>query len=158
MAYTAMPWSRTRCAAAASCVDSGFEAHSTTSAPPALSVTARLAVSVVTCRQALRRRPLRGRSFANRSRISLSTGIERSAHSTRRRPSSASARSFTSWASCLVAIVIVARSYRLAARAAPASRLAVSASSAARSVRSQVNSSTSLPSTDACTGLRPKWP
>jgi hypothetical protein len=34
------------------CVDSGFDAQSTTSAPPAFSVRIRLAVSVVTCRQA----------------------------------------------------------------------------------------------------------
>src|SRR5256885_5308980 len=79
-----------------SCVESGLDAHSATSAPPALSVMHRLAVSLVTCRHAARRLPLSGCSFANRAWIWRSTGIERSAHSLRRRPSSASARSFTS--------------------------------------------------------------
>src|SRR3989338_3402056 len=106
MAYTAMPWSRTRWAATSSCVDSGLDAHSTTSAPPALSVTARLAVSEVTCRHAAMRRPLSGCSLANRARIRRSTGIERSAHSVRRRPSSASARSLTSYVAFLVATVM----------------------------------------------------
>src|SRR5438876_9160545 len=56
----------------------------------------RLAVSAVTCRQAEMRRPLRGRVRAKRSRIAASTGIWRSAHSMRRTPSGARARSFTS--------------------------------------------------------------
>ena len=42
----------TSAAATSSCVESGFEAQSRTSAPPAFSVRARLAVSVVTCRHA----------------------------------------------------------------------------------------------------------
>src|SRR3989338_6485365 len=120
MAYTAMPWSRTRWAATSSCVDSGLDAHSTTSAPPALSVTARLAVSEVTCRHAAMRRPLSGCSLANRARICRSTGIERSAHSVRRRPSSASAMSLTSWAAFFVATVI--SSPVLAARAGGAGK------------------------------------
>src|ERR1051326_6503465 len=90
MAKTLMPWSRTRCAATSSWVDSGFEPHSATSAPPACSATARFAVSVVTCRHADRRLTASGFSRANRSRSWRSTGIERSAHSVRRRPSSAS--------------------------------------------------------------------
>ena len=95
-AKTEMPYSATRPAATSSCVESGLEAHSTTSAPPALSVRIRLAVSLVTCRQAAMRMPSSGRSAANRSRISASTGICRSAHSIRRTPSGASARSRTS--------------------------------------------------------------
>jgi hypothetical protein len=47
-----MSYSSTSAAATSSCVDSGFDAQSTTSAPPALRVRARFAVSVVTCRQA----------------------------------------------------------------------------------------------------------
>src|SRR5690606_31486058 len=90
MAYTCTPWSRTRWAATSSWVESGFEAHSATSAPAARSVIIRLAVSVVTCRQHAIRRPASGFSAANRERIWRSTGIERSAHSVRRRPSSAS--------------------------------------------------------------------
>src|SRR2546423_10294251 len=93
-----MPWARTRWAATSSCVDSGLEAHSATWAPPAFRATTRLAVSVVTCRQAARRLPLSGRSRANRSLSSRSTGIERSAHSVRRRPSSARRMSLMSWA------------------------------------------------------------
>ena len=82
-----MPWSATRLAAVSSCVESGLEATSTSSAPPAWSVRARLAVSVVTCRQAERRRPSRGRSRAKRSRMAARTGISRFAHSMRCRPS-----------------------------------------------------------------------
>ena len=44
-------------AATSSWVESGLEAQSAGSAPPALSVRARLAVSAVTCRQAARRTP-----------------------------------------------------------------------------------------------------
>src|SRR5215211_606288 len=92
-----MPWCWTRAAAVSSWVDSGLEAHSTTLAPPALRVRIRLAVSVVTCRQAATFRPSRGRSFSKRARMSRSTGMCRSAHSMRRRPSSARARSVTSY-------------------------------------------------------------
>ena len=45
-----MPYSATSAAAVSSCVLSGLLAHSDTSAPPSLSASARLAVSVVTCR------------------------------------------------------------------------------------------------------------
>ena len=52
-----------------------------TSAPPACNVFMRLAVSVVTCRQAVTRMPLSGCSRLNRFRISRRTGMEASAHS-----------------------------------------------------------------------------
>src|SRR6185312_6476457 len=57
----------------------------------------RLAVSVVTCRQNENRMPLSGCSLANRARIWRSTGMDRSAHSVRRFPSSASFRSLMSY-------------------------------------------------------------
>ena len=50
-----MSYSSTSAAATSSCVESGFDAHSTTSAPPAFSVRMRFAVSVVTCRHAAMR-------------------------------------------------------------------------------------------------------
>src|SRR5436190_21206983 len=92
-----MSYSSTSAAATSSCVESGFEAHSTTSAPPACNVRMRLAVSVVTCRHAAIRYPASGCSRSKRSRIAASTGICRSAHSIRRFPSPARARSFTSY-------------------------------------------------------------
>src|SRR3954453_15180141 len=67
------------------------------SAPAARRVCIRLAVSVVTCRQAESRMPLSGCSLANRARIWRSTGMDRSAHSVRRFPSSASFRSLMSY-------------------------------------------------------------
>src|SRR3954465_2096844 len=88
--------SSTSAAATSSCVESGFEAQSTTSAPPSLSVRIRFAVSLVTWRQAETRYPTSGCSAAKRSRIAASTGICRSAHSIRLRPSGASPRSLTS--------------------------------------------------------------
>src|SRR3954465_6981246 len=88
--------SSTSAAATSSCVESGFEAQSTTSAPPSLSVRIRFAVSLVTWRQAETRYPTSGCSAAKRSRIAASTGICRSAHSMRLTPSGASARSLTS--------------------------------------------------------------
>src|SRR3954451_17127458 len=91
-----MSYSSTSAAATSSCVESGLDAQSTTSAPPAFSVRARFAVSVVTCRHAATRSPERRCSRSKRSRIAASTGICRSAHSMRRLPSGASARSFTS--------------------------------------------------------------
>src|SRR3954453_22431763 len=97
MAKTDTSCSATRAAATSSCVESGFEAQRTTSAPPAFRVRIRFAVSVVTCRQAETRKPLSGCSVSNRCRIAASTGICRSAHSILRTPSSASARSFTSY-------------------------------------------------------------
>src|ERR1700736_1990442 len=97
MAKTLIPWSATSAAAAASVVDSGLEAQRTRSAPPALRVMARLAVSVVTCRQAASRWPLSGCSRLKRSRICCRTGISCAAHSIIRRPSSASFRSLMSY-------------------------------------------------------------
>ena len=52
-----MPSCLTSAAATSSCVLSGLEAQSRTSAPPAWSVFIRLAVSVVTWRQAVTRSP-----------------------------------------------------------------------------------------------------
>src|SRR5262252_4800323 len=91
-----MPCRAARAAATASLVDSGFDAHSAMSAPPAFRVSMRLAVSLVTCRHAARRRPFSGCSFANRSRMRLSTGISRAAQSTRSWPCAARSRSLTS--------------------------------------------------------------
>src|SRR5829696_2798222 len=80
MAQTEMPKSLTRLAATSSWVESGLEAMSMTSAPPAWRVRTRLAVSAVTCRQADMRRPLRGFSRPNRSRTRARTGMSWSAH------------------------------------------------------------------------------
>src|SRR3954470_13025239 len=91
-----MSYSSTSAAATSSCVESGFDAQSTTSAPPAFSVRIRLAVSVVTWRQAEMRYPSSGFSFSNRSPIACRTGICRSAHWILRTPSEASEMSFTS--------------------------------------------------------------
>src|SRR5919201_3382820 len=92
-----MSKSSTSAAATSSCVESGFDAQRTTSAPPAFSVRIKFAVSVVTCRHADTRWPASGCSASKRSRIAASTGICRSAHSIRTSPSSASAMSLTSW-------------------------------------------------------------
>src|SRR4029077_3716060 len=97
MANTDTSYSDTSAAATSSCVESGFEAQRTTSAPPACSVRIRFAVSVVTWRQAEMRWPASGCSRSNRSRIAASAGICRWAHSIRRLPSSARPRSFTSY-------------------------------------------------------------
>src|SRR5579859_3149724 len=91
-----MPCSTLSAAATASLVESGLEAQSTMSAPPAFSVSIRLAVSLVTWRQAETFSPASGRSCRKRSRMSSSTGISRAAQSISRWPSLASAVSFTS--------------------------------------------------------------
>ena len=83
IAITGMPQSATSEAATSSWVDRGFDAISVASAPPACSVRARFAVSVVICAQATSFTPSNGFSDSNRSRISRSTGISRSAHSIR---------------------------------------------------------------------------
>ena len=80
-----------------SCVESGFEAQSAISAPPALSTRIKLAVSVVTCMHAAMRTPVNGCDFSKRARICASTGMLRSAHSMRLRPSAASDASAMSW-------------------------------------------------------------
>jgi hypothetical protein len=90
MAKVGMPRSSTSVAAASSWVLKGLEAQSTTSAPPALRTSARLAVSVVMCRQADTRMPCKGFSLAKRSFISFKTGISCPAHSVLSFPFSAS--------------------------------------------------------------------
>ena len=115
--------SSTSAAATSSCVESGFEAQSTTSAPPAFSVRIRLAVSrrdvqargdAVAARAAARARSARGSPPAPAS----------AGRPTRsgRTPSGASARSLTS---CRFVVAIVAPSVcrfrrRAAARACAA--------------------------------------
>src|SRR5437867_488992 len=91
-----MSCSRTSAAAVSSWVESGFEAQSASWAPPALRVSIRTAVSVVTCRHAPRRMPLSGCSRVKRSRTCRRTGIDCSAHSILSRPSGASERFLTS--------------------------------------------------------------
>src|SRR5271166_768365 len=92
--------SRTRLAATSSCVDSGFEAQSTTSAPPSRRQIARFAVSAVTCRQAETRMPLSGWFLMNSLRIICSTFMDWFAHSMRFLPSSASSRLLMSLLTC----------------------------------------------------------
>ena len=91
-ANVAMPLCSQSAAATSSWVDSGFDAQSATSAPPAASVSIRFAVSVVTCRHAadpdarqrlLLLEPLTGSAPAPASRLP--------AHSMRSRPFGASA-------------------------------------------------------------------
>src|SRR5487761_1222917 len=89
-------WSDASAAATASLVESGFEAQSTTSAPPALSVSIRFAVSLVTWRHAASFSPLSGCSLVNRARIKLKTGISRAAQSMRSWPCGARLVSLTS--------------------------------------------------------------
>src|SRR5215217_5314791 len=105
IAWTTAPSRATSAAATSSCVSSGLAAHRATSAPPAISVRTRLAVSVVTCRQTPTRSPANGRSRANRSRIERSTGICASAHAIRASPASARPRSATSDAETLGVLV-----------------------------------------------------
>ncbi len=81
-------------------VDSGLLAARCTAAPPAVSVRTSAAVSGVTCMQAATVRSVSGRSAAKRSRSRPSTGIDRSAHATRRAPWSARVRSATSLTRC----------------------------------------------------------
>src|SRR5579864_7927554 len=76
-------------AATSSWVDSGLLAQTVTSAPPAWSVRIRLAVSLVTCRQAATRIPASGFSSLKRWRIIARTGISWSAHSMRSLPAPA---------------------------------------------------------------------
>src|SRR6202047_640000 len=76
-------------AATSSWVDSGLLAQTVTSAPPACSVRIRLAVSLVTCRQAATRNPASGFSWLKRWRIIARTGISWSAHSMRSLPAPA---------------------------------------------------------------------
>src|ERR1700694_5028578 len=96
MAYVLIACCDARAAATASFVETGFEAQSATSAPPALRVSMRLAVSLVTWRHAASFRPLSGCSFENRARIRPRTGISRAAQSMRSWPCAARFRSLTS--------------------------------------------------------------
>src|ERR1051326_2369883 len=100
-----MPQSETSEAATSSCVDSGFEAISTASAPPACSARARFAVSVGMWAQATSFTPTSGFSSAKRSRIKRSTGISRWAHSMRCLPCPAKPISFTSNSTERVALI-----------------------------------------------------
>src|SRR5579862_1065063 len=84
-----------------SCVESGLEAQSTTEAPPSRRVIIRLAVSLVTCRQAETRMPASGWVLMNCLRMVCSTGIDWNAHSVRRFPTSASEMSLMSQATCV---------------------------------------------------------
>src|SRR5271168_1611203 len=93
--------SRTRLAATSSCVDRGFEAHSTTSAPPSLRQMARFAVSAVTCRQAETRMPFRGWFLMNSLRMICRTFMDWLAQSILFLPRSAKSRLFTSQFSCV---------------------------------------------------------
>src|SRR5713226_8594747 len=96
MAYVLIKCCPTSAAATASFVDSGLDAQRAMSAPAAFSVSMRLAVSLVTCRQAASLIPLSGCSLANRWRMSSSTGISRAAQSIKFWPSAASFMSLTS--------------------------------------------------------------
>src|SRR6266849_10226657 len=101
MAKTGIFWSRTRLAATSSCVDNGFEAQSTTSAPPSRRQMARFAVSAVTCRQAETRMPFNGWFLMNSLRIICRTFMDWFAQSIRFLPRSAKSRLFTSQFSCV---------------------------------------------------------
>src|SRR5258707_4343455 len=76
-------------AATSSWVESGLLPHNVPSAPPACRVRIRLAVSLVTCRQAATRIPVSGFSWLKRWRIIARTGISWSAHSMRSLPAPA---------------------------------------------------------------------
>src|SRR5262249_7961439 len=129
IAKTEMSNSSTSAAATSSCVESGFDAQSTTSAPPSFSVRIRFAVSLVTWRHAATRYPASGCSRSKRSRMRASPGICRSAHSIRLGPWGASARSLTS-CRLVVAISLLRVRFRR-----PAAARACAAPNRARSTR-----------------------
>src|SRR3982074_891854 len=91
-----MPCCDASAAATASLVERGFEAHSAASAPPALRVIIRLAVSLVTWRHAASLMPFSGCSLTKRARIRVRTGISRAAQSIRSWPCAARFKSLTS--------------------------------------------------------------
>src|SRR5215211_3506795 len=95
-ANTAAPSSSWMAAATSSLVESALEAHRASSAPPTTRARQRLAVSVVTCRQAAIRCPARGRVRASSSVTAASTGMRLAAKSILRRPSGARAGSLSS--------------------------------------------------------------
>src|SRR6202162_1554242 len=102
-----MLWSRTRLAATSSWVESGFEAQSTTSAPPSRRQMARFAVSAVTCRQAEMRMPFSGWFLMNSLRIICNTFMDWFAHSMRFLPSSASSRLLISLLICAAVDILL---------------------------------------------------
>src|SRR5580700_11134814 len=114
MANTGMLWSRTSEAATSSWVERGFEAQSTTSAPPSRRQIARFAVSAVTCMHAEMRIPFRGWFLMNSLRIICSTFMDWFAHSMRFLPSSASSRLLMSLLTC--AAVDIRLLWRFAAK------------------------------------------
>src|SRR5208337_1795307 len=93
-------------AATSSCVESGLEAHSTTSAPPSRRQTARLAVSAVTCRQAEIRMPFSGWFLMNSLRMICRTFIDWFAQSIRFLPRSASSKFLMSQFTCADVVAI----------------------------------------------------
>src|SRR5512132_2783976 len=95
-ANTAAPSSWWMAAATSSLVERGLEAHRASSAPPATRARQRLAVSVVTCRQAAMRWPARGGVRASSSATAASTGMRLAAKSILRRPSGARSGSLSS--------------------------------------------------------------
>src|SRR4029453_2699149 len=95
-ANTAAPSSSWMAAAPSSLGDSGLEAHRASSAPPATRARQRLAVSVVTCRQAAMRWPARGRGRARSSATGARPGMRPAAKSILRRPSGARSGSLSS--------------------------------------------------------------
>src|SRR5215211_3371989 len=95
-ANTAAPSSAWMAAATSSLVESELEAHRASSAPPATRARQRLAVSVVTCRQAAMRWPARGRVRASSAATASSTGMRLAAKSILRRPSGARSGSLSS--------------------------------------------------------------
>ncbi|MBA7701217.1 hypothetical protein ES703_109950 [subsurface metagenome] len=97
MANTGISYVLTKLAATSSWVDNGFEAHRVTTAPPALRVLIKLAVSAVTCKQAPILIPFNGFLLKNSSFICESTGMKLSAHSILSFPFSESSMSFTSY-------------------------------------------------------------
>src|SRR5690242_7905817 len=114
MAKTGMLKSRTSTAAMSSCVESGLDAQSATSAPPSRKVMARFAVSAVTWRQAAMRMPFSGWFLMNSLRMDCSTFMDWFAHSRRFLPMSASSMLLMSQGT-VVAVVVAILYSRLSA-------------------------------------------
>src|SRR5438445_6327565 len=91
-------------AATSSCVESGFDAHRTTSAPPSRRQMARFAVSAVTCRQAEMRMPCSGWFLMNSLRMICRTFMDWLAHSIRFLPSSANSSPLISHCTWVVVV------------------------------------------------------
>src|SRR3954447_20328576 len=92
-------------AATSSCVESGFDAHRATRAPPAVNARTRFAVSAVTCSDAAMRTPSSGRSRSNRARTPASTGIWVAAQAIRPSPADAREGSLISLVPVVVRLV-----------------------------------------------------